>query len=202
MYQNSWFMRIGTLGFHLLLLNMFFWVGLLIGIGIFGLFPSIVALFAALKQLVINKDDQKLSRTFWQNYKNEFLAANLLGFIYSVSFSSLYFYYRILHTLSSPIWVQLGSGVFIFVLLIIVLSLSAVFPLFVHYKYRTWQYPKFALIYAVSRPLHTLSLLLILLILCIIYLRFFALFLLIGVSLMALVIIWIGSSHLLSAQSL
>ncbi|WP_017470880.1 YesL family protein [Amphibacillus jilinensis] len=202
MYQNSWFMRIGTLGFHLLLLNMLFWVGLLIGIGIFGLFPSIVALFAALKQIVINKDDQKLPRIFWQNYKKEFLSANLLGFIYSVSFSSLYFYYRILHTLPSSVWVQLGSGVLIFVLFVILLSLSAVFPLFVHYKYRTWQYPKFALIYAVSRPLHTLALVLILLIFIIVYLRFLSLFLLIGVSSMALVIMWIGSSHLLSDQRL
>ncbi|MCZ0703559.1 putative membrane protein YesL [Natronobacillus azotifigens] len=196
MHQNSWFTRIGTLGFHLLLLNVFFWLGVLLGIGVLGFFPSLVALFASSKQLILEKDDQYLYRNFWQNYIKEFLTANILGLMYTLSISGLYLYYRILQMMTPSLWTQLGVGILIFVLFVVALSLSTVFPLFVHYKYPIVQYPKFALVYALSRPIHTIALALILFIFFIVYIRFVPLFLLIGVSSIALVTMWIGSSHL------
>ena len=63
----------------LLFLNLL-WIGFtLIGFGVFGLFPSTVAMFQLIMDL-INKKDTKMVATFWNSYQSNFKNRTKWGF--------------------------------------------------------------------------------------------------------------------------
>lgn len=197
MYRNSWFIRIGTLGFHLVLLNICFWVGSILGLGLLGVFPSTVALFYVLRQIIVFKDEDDLLKKYWRNYKDNFVKANVLGYVYVLATAILYTNYKIALLVNHTILSYVYFFVIILLTAIVVLSLLTVFPVFVHYHFRLSEYPKIALIYSIARPIQTILSLGLVYIIFQVMLRYNALFLLFGVSLIVYILMRLASTHFL-----
>ena len=197
MYRQSWFIKVGTLGFHLILLNICFWLGSVLGLGIIGFFPSLAALFYVLRQMIVFKDDDDVFKKYWKSYKENLLKANLLGYLYVLAVAILYGNYRVALLIDHTL---LSKGYFFIIILltaIVILSLLTVFPVFVHYHFPLRDYPKVALIYSVARPIQTIISVGLVYVLAQVMLAYTALFLLLGVSLMAYVIMRVAATHFL-----
>src|SRR5690625_6922967 len=53
----------------------------ILGLGIFGIFPATIALFAVTRKWVMGDRDIPVFSTFWQTFRKEFLKSTLLGWV-------------------------------------------------------------------------------------------------------------------------
>ena len=141
-------------------LQLLWLVFTLMGLGILGIFPSTAALFSVVRKWIMGEEDVPVFKTFWQTYKTEFVRVNGLGLILSAIGWLLYVDY---HFFTSG--TTMGSSILkIITLLIIYLFMTTCiyfFPIFVHFRYRFFEYFKYSFLYSVSTPLKTAGLLII-----------------------------------------
>ncbi|MBM7618465.1 putative membrane protein YesL [Bacillus tianshenii] len=142
-------------------LNLLWILFILAGLGVFGLFPSTVAMFTVVRQWVKGNTDAPVFRIFIGTFKKEFIKANLLGVTYLAA--GVILYIDILY-FSSPS--NLGLLIlyyFFWVLTGIYLLLGVfLFPVYVHYQARWWHYFKSTLLIMLMNPLVVAAFLLIL----------------------------------------
>lgn len=200
MYHQSWFIKVGTLGFHLILLNICFWLGSILGLGVIGVFPSLAALFYVLRQMIVFKDDDDILKKYWKSYKENLLKANLLGYMYVLSMAIVYGNYRAALLIDQTLLSKAYFFMIILLIAIVILSLMTVFPVFVHYHFPLKDYPKVALIYSIARPIQTILSLGLVYVLAQIMLAYTALFLLLGISLIAYVLMRVATTHFLKSD--
>jgi uncharacterized membrane protein YesL len=187
-------MRIGNLGFNLLALNLLWLLFSTIGLYILGIFPATVALFSAIKQIIIEKDDIPVFKVFWKSFKREFTKANLLGYLVLAIGVILYLDVKVIQGLEIPLLYTVLNGLIIFVIFIYLLIVLYIFPIFVFYDFKFWQYPKYAIIIAIGRPLQTVLILAGTTALLLLYRYFPFLIAVFGMSLFSYIIIKIASS--------
>ncbi|MGY3714685.1 YesL family protein [Sutcliffiella cohnii] len=141
-------------------LNILWLLFILLGLGIFGFFPSTVAMFAIVRQWVKGNRDIPVFQTFWLTYKKEFMKSNLLGISYG--FIGLILYVDILYFSSPSSAVMLVLYYFFWVVTFIYLLLGVfLFPVYVHYQTKWWNYFKSTILLMFMNPLVVVAFILI-----------------------------------------
>lgn len=183
--------RIGVWVYNLFLLNLLWFVFSLIGLILFGLFPATAALFSVLRKLIMETDDLstlEVTKLFWSKFKFEFLKSNLVGFLISFCGFILYLDIRVLQQLDNNLF-HVSLTIVTFVIgFVYLLTLLYIFPVFVHFDMKIFQYPKHAFILAIGRPLQTLVMMIILAIVIFLYTLLPGLMPVFGVSLVSVII--------------
>ncbi|TDQ42233.1 YesL family protein [Aureibacillus halotolerans] len=129
------------------------WIGFtVLGLIIFGFGPATAAMFAVNRKWVRGEPEVAVFKTFWSEYKREFVRANILGVLLLLVGFILWADFRILNTQDTGSW-----GVFVQYFLIVGTFIYGTmtmffFPVFVHYDLKLFQYFKQTLLIAISRP--------------------------------------------------
>lgn len=130
-----------------------------LGIFIFGVAPSTAAMFSTIRKWLQGESNFPIFTFFWEIYKKEFRNANLLGVVLFGIMISLYLAWRVISSVQgflSPIL----TGCLVGAVFLLLISILYVFPVFVHYEYKTLQYIKTAFLISISYPLYTIAMLL------------------------------------------
>lgn len=155
---TNWYIRIGEWALNLFLLNILWFLSLLLGLVVVGVFPATVALFTVMRKLTMGSEDisvVKLVKLFWKSFKTDFYKANILGYSITLIGIILYVDLKWLQSLNSIIHQSLSIA-FIIIIFVYLLTLLYLFPVFVHFNLRTIEYMKYALILALGRPIQSL----------------------------------------------
>ena len=129
------------------------WLGFtLLGLGFLGIFPATVAVYAVLRKWLTKETEVSIFKVFWATYKQDFLRANILGYILSAFGFVIWYNYQYLglatgveHTIILIFWL---IAFVLFVLLAVFL-----FPVYVHYDLPLLKYFKTTILVAVASPL-------------------------------------------------
>lgn len=62
--MTQWYMRVGHVGFNLILLNILWLAGTLTGFIVLGLFPATMAVVAVVKHMVLEDDNPPIIKLF------------------------------------------------------------------------------------------------------------------------------------------
>lgn len=135
--------------------NVLWFLFMVLGLGIFGIAPATVALFAVNRKWVMGENDVPIFQTFWKVYKKEFVKANLLGLIVFLAGYIIYVdlaYFPPTNMVSVIIrYIIIAVGV------MFIVTTIYVFPVYVHYNGNIKSYIKFAFLFAFSYPLFTFA---------------------------------------------
>ncbi|MFD1735443.1 YesL family protein [Bacillus salitolerans] len=176
---------------RLMFINLLWILFILVGFGIAGFFPSTAAMFTVIREWLNGKEDTPLFNMFWGNYKRYFLQANYIGFLLLILGLILYIDLRFFQS-SDQLLFQLLSFLFFFLLIVYFATLLYIFPVFVHFDYKTIDYIKHSFIMALGRPLTTLVMIIGSILILIVLYYFHILILFIGGAFMSYVLIWIA----------
>ncbi|OZU88291.1 hypothetical protein CIL03_11595 [Virgibacillus indicus] len=134
------------------------WVAFtILGLGILGLFPATAAMFAVVRKWMMEDEDIPIFKTFWKSYRIEFKKANVVGYILLLIGYVLFAELQILWAQENTVYFVASFGVLaiFFIYFIILLYL---FPIFVHFNLKTFQYIKWPAIIGIIHPLLTIVL--------------------------------------------
>ncbi len=147
---------IGEWLFKVIILNLFWFLFMIAGLGLFGIFPATAALFATIRKDLIEEKDIKLFSTFWHYFKTDFFKANLLGYFLTIIGGLLIFNIRVLGQLEGSILNSILMVVTYILLAILALIAIYIFPVFVHFQLRFLEYFKYSSVLIIGKPLHTI----------------------------------------------
>ena len=125
----------------------------ILGLGVFGLMPATVGLFAVIRKWVMDDKDISIFKTFWHNYRKEFLKSNLLGLILFLIGLTLYIDYIILPT--GGLYTVLRI-ILVTITILYAITLLYIFPIYVHYEWKIRSYLKNSLLLGIAYPHFTL----------------------------------------------
>ncbi|MFD1386242.1 YesL family protein [Oceanobacillus oncorhynchi subsp. oncorhynchi] len=193
MIEKRWYMRVGTLGFNLIYLNLLWVVFTLLGGIVFGIFPATAALFAVIRKMILEDEDTAVLSEFITHFKASFKTSNLLG--YAGSFIGLFLVmdFRIVQSIShESVQVVLFNLILVIGILYLVVMLY-IFPVYVHFDLKWNEYCRYACILTIARPLQTIMLIAFVAAVVYLYMLVPALVFVLGVSFMSFVIMKIAS---------
>jgi uncharacterized membrane protein YesL len=145
----EWMIEISDWLWRLILANLCWLFFTLMGLGIFGFFPSTVALFTIVRKWQKNELDVPIWRTFKQVFKKEWKRSNQIGLIFYGIAAFLYADIRIVEAMPGILSMFLLALLWILVL-IFLLALGYFFAIYVHYEFSNKEYMKQSFLYAVS----------------------------------------------------
>lgn len=196
MYHSGWFMRIGTLGFNLLILNILWFSFTIVGLGVFGLFPATVAMFSVMRDMIIKQDEQKVIKKFIESFKKDWFLSNVLGYMYSFVIFILYLNIRIIYLIETRVLYVVVMSATIIIAVVILLSFLYMFPIFVHLKYKWFEYPKYAFIVTIAKPFNSILLIALIALVVYIYSIFPVLIVLLGIGPLGYIVMKVASFSL------
>jgi len=173
--------------------NFLWFLFSIIGLGIFGIFPATIAMFAVARQWILRRTDVPIMKNFVIFYKKDFFKANLLGFILLLVSFTFYLNFQLLGQTDNPI-VQLFYYILLPLCFMFILTAIYTFPVFVHYEMPLFQVLKNAFYTMIVSPLSTIGMVAGFIILFLALRNYPGLLVLFGPILSALLIMW--SSHL------
>ncbi|MGP4042022.1 YesL family protein [Gracilibacillus sp. D59] len=175
----------------LLLYVNFLWVCFtLAGAIIFGFGPSTVAMFTIFRRWSKGEEDIPAFKVFWQTYKKEFKRANGLGLLILLFTYMLYINFNFLQ-LDNEWMQQTIKNVLIFVSIVFGIMVIYIFPMYVHYDNKLYNYFKNAILITIYSPIRTIYLIAACLTLYYLYFTLPVFLFFFGGSLSSLVIMWI-----------
>jgi len=181
---GNWIILLGTL-------NVLWIIFSLLGLIVFGLFPSTVAMYTVVRQCIRGKNDLPIFRTYWESYRSNFLKANALGLTLFIIAYLIYIDFIFLNTLTG--WPAiLLNVILISALILFSVVMLLIFPVFVHYELRILQYIKVSIVIGISYPIQTLFILLSAVFIYAIVIIIPGLFLFFG-SILSFFIMWISN---------
>ncbi|WP_053216016.1 YesL family protein [Guptibacillus hwajinpoensis] len=127
----------------------------IVGLLVAGIFPATMGMFAVVRRWQLGETDVPVFPEFWTTYKQEFVKANLVGWLTTIVGGLLLFNLTLFRGYEGVFFLIC----YLFTLTIIFLySLTALFvaPVFVQYKLSALKVIKYAAIIALSYPLHAL----------------------------------------------
>jgi uncharacterized membrane protein YesL len=147
--------RYGNWAMKLAFLNLLWLAGILIGAVLAGVFPSTVAMFAVIRKWRQNGDvELPLYLHFKEEYKREFLKANLYGYVWVII--GVILYVDLLFFRGIPaLWGTLFSFFFFILGVIYLAALLFAFPVYVQFDMRIPQYVKNSILIALSNPIYS-----------------------------------------------
>lgn len=173
-------------------INILWMLASLAGLVVFGLLPATVAMFAVLRKWVMKELDIPVFQTFIDTYRKEFIKANALGWIILAVGYIIHFNYLFLATVNGTIHILLLVGQ-LYTLFIYLVTVFFIFPVYVHYDLKLFQYFKLAAIIGIVNPLTIIALVLSFVLLYHIFYIIPGLIPLYSVSAAGLVIMWLAS---------
>lgn len=151
-------------------INLLWLLFMALGLFVFGAFPSTIAMFAIIRKWIKGETALPVLSFFWEIYKKEFWKANRLGAVLLGISMVLYLDWRLISSMQGLLYPIL-IGCLIGVVFLFSIVLIYIFPVFVHYEHKTFQYIKTAFLLGISYPLHTLAM--ILSIICVFFMSVF-----------------------------
>lgn len=152
----------GLYRFCITIVNMayinFLWILFVItGFGVFGLFPSTVAIFSTVRQFIKGNNDFPIFQSYWQTYKTHFLKSNLIGFCYI--FAGIVIYFDVMYFSSPTSILSLILLYFFRIVAVIYLIFGLfLFPVYVHYyQEKWWRYFKSTAAFMMMSPLTVIA---------------------------------------------
>lgn len=170
----------------LVYLNILWIMFTIMGLGLFGFFPATVSMFTIIRQLLL-KEETSIIKTFFQTYKREFFKANGVGLILFILAYILYMDLLFLDTIQN-IFFYFFQIALIIVSILYLITLIYIFPVYVHFQLKFFQYFKHAFLIGVFSPLMNLAIIAGFVILYFIYKWIPGLIPIFGLSLVSLLI--------------
>lgn len=183
--------QIGVWTIRLFYTNLLWFVFTLLGLGIFGIMPATVSLFAVLRQWVLKKEEFPIFKRFLYHYRKEFVKSNLFGLLFLV----VGFIIRvdiIFLSESSTLMLQILSGVMLCIGLLFIIILLYFFPIYVHFDISFTQHIKYAFIIGISQISSTIMMIVGLIAVFCLYWYVSGLIPLFFMSLFSLNLMWFG----------
>ncbi|WP_066050665.1 YesL family protein [Robertmurraya korlensis] len=145
---------------------------LFIGVGLvfFGVAPSTVAMFTIIRKWLQGERELPIFSTFMEIFKREFWASNRLGLVLMASSFVIWFDWQLIGGVQGTLYPIL-AGCLIGVSLLFMMVLTYIFPVYVHYENKTFQYIKVAFLLGISYPLY--SFVMLLAVICVLALSLF-----------------------------
>lgn len=136
------------------------WIGFtLLGLGIFGIMPATVAMFAVVRRWTMGDTDSSILKTFKTTYFREWKKSNIIGLIFALIGGFLFLDLSFSEQMQG--FFSLFLYVFFLVLCIVYfLALTFFFPLYVQYTFTIKEYIKQSLIHSIASIKDTIILLL------------------------------------------
>ncbi|GAA4080969.1 YesL family protein [Amphibacillus indicireducens] len=180
--------KIADIIYRFVVLNLIWLLFFLIGMGIFGFMPATVALFSVIRQWIKGEEDLRLFKMFFHYYKVEFIRSNILWLIFLVIFYIIYVNYSFISYYYSA-----GFHFFLYIILfsfafIAFMTFVNLFSVIAHFEFKTIRYIKVAAGMVFLRPFNTLIQLLWLVVYYIISFQWPTVFIVLGVSVLAFIL--------------
>lgn len=175
-------------------LNVLWVCFFLLGLGVFGFMPSTVALFRVVREWIKGEKDIFLFRNYFKFYKQEFFRSNINGAIFLLLFYIIYVNF----TFVSYFYDE-SIHFFIYLLIfgvsaIVIMTFVNLFSVMAHFEFKTLQYLKVAVGLVFASPINTMMQLVWLVAYFLVAINFPKLFILIGISVFAYVLMSINYS--------
>jgi uncharacterized membrane protein YesL len=167
----------------LFVIQMFWLVGAVIGLGLFGIIPSTLAMFAVFRKR-LQDGDVDIIKTFWNAYRTMFFKSQLTGLFWILLGLFLYYDIRILFNYQNTFSFIIGA-ILISVLLIYLLATMILMPMNVHYEMTSSNRVRLSVMIAITMPHISIGLTLSTVLIYFIATYIPILFLLCGISLAA-----------------
>lgn len=139
-------------------LNILWILYSLIGLGIFGIGPATISLFAVVRKINRDGTDISIWKEFNYTYRSNFLRANGLMLVLIPIYVFIYMNYAIIRILPASFLMDniVFPAVVILSILIFVLT-CYLFAVFVHFELSFWGNFKHAFLVSIVFPLHTVT---------------------------------------------
>jgi uncharacterized membrane protein YesL len=141
----EWVMRLAYV-------NILWIVFTLAGLVLFGFMPATAAMFAVTRKWIMGQVHIPVFKTFWENYKKDFIKVNALGLFVAILGVILYLDLRFIGEIFEGFWYYVSFYGLISILLMYILVLLYIFPVYVHYKLGFFSYIKYAFLIGISNP--------------------------------------------------
>ncbi|MFW5985346.1 MAG: YesL family protein [Halanaerobiaceae bacterium] len=161
----------------------------LIGLGVFGIMPATAALYSIVRKWNKGNTSFPLFKTFWREYKTNFIRANLLGLIMFFLGFILYFNLNYYREQTAAIYSYIYFLMLIFSFLYIILFLY-LFPLYVNYELKFHHLIKNAFLISILSPAYTLMIVLAMAGVVMVFMVLPSLIPFLGISSLAFVNMW------------
>lgn len=126
----------------------------LLGLLLVGLMPATAAMFAVMRKVIIEEEEVPIFSLFWNKYKEEFVKANLYGYLLLLGVAVFLLDVILFQSLDG--WPFILLSIFSSALLLVSLAGVLYFiPLYVHYDLSFIQNIKTAFLLTFTHPIHT-----------------------------------------------
>lgn len=183
----------------LIYLNILWIAFSLLGLLVAGFFPATIAMFSVTRKWLM-KEDTPIFKTFWKTYSEDFLKANMLGYILTVIGYILFLEFKFFQITANPIYRPVAL-LFIVLLVIYVAMILFVIPMFVHYEMKLHKYIKYAFLMAMGRIVQSFVMIMGSVILYFIFSQIPGLIPFLSGSIFSLLLMWIASKSFLQMSS-
>ena len=170
----------------------------LLGLGIFGVMPATIALFAVNRKWIMGERDIPVFTTFYKVFRQEFFKSTYLGVILFAIGYILYIDLAYLPT--GGILSVLRWGLIICSLLYIIMLLY-ILPIYVHYEWKKRLYIKYAFLLGASHPHYTLLMIIGIVVLYYIMITVPGLIPFFSVSILSYIVSWIAFQVLMKIEA-
>ncbi|GGP13261.1 YesL family protein [Oceanobacillus neutriphilus] len=162
----------------------------LMGLVVFGAFPATVSLCTVERQWIKKDTNVSVWMTFWNTYRNEFLKANAVGYIFLIIGLVIYIDMRVFQG-SSNILFSYVSYIFLIILIFYMFVGMFLFPVYVHFELKVLQYFKQTFLVAILNPFAIVSIAVSILITYFIMFYMPPLLIFFGISVLAFITMWL-----------
>jgi len=180
---------------RLVYINILWLLFSILGLGIFGIMPATLAVFAIVNKWQNGQESFQVLREYWKYYKDSFLRINLLGLIMLVVGAILYIDLNYFQA-AQGVFNQIIKYIFYLFIFLYLIDLIYIFPLFLKYEIKLRYIIKNALFFALLTPVETVKIILVLVIIALLFWFLPSLLPFLGVSLPVFLISWNSSTSI------
>ena|SRR5690625_535474 len=178
------FMTLSQWIYFLFMVQLLWFIGVIVGVAVMGIIPSTVAVFALVRQR-LQGADVAIHKEFWRYYKENLFKTQIQGYLWIIFGIFLYYDIRLLFSFQS-LSTSIIAAIFVSVLILYLLASMLIFPIQVHYHLSVFNRIRLPLFISITMPHIAIGLILSTIVLYVIATYIPILFTLIGVSLTAL----------------
>jgi uncharacterized membrane protein YesL len=136
-------------------LNILWLAFTILGLGILGIFPSTIAMFTVTRKWMQGGQDLPIFKLFWKTYRSEFIHGQGIGYFLALLGGWLILDIKFFLHHQGPLF-SILLIITITLLIFFFITLLYIFPMYVHFKMKFFQYIKYAFSIGLAHPMHTL----------------------------------------------
>ncbi|MDG5788490.1 DUF624 domain-containing protein [Evansella sp. AB-P1] len=146
---SEWIMRLAFL-------NILWIIFSIAGLLLFGITPATVAVFTIIRKWFMGQVDIPIFKTFTSVFKGEFVKVNVLSFLIGAICIIIYIDFILIASFGGIVQSLLFAVLVIVSLLLLIITLY-IFPVYVHYDLKFFDYLKWSLIIGLLNPAATIT---------------------------------------------